>query len=266
MHENWLKTKEGKSHQALAFLDLSSAFDTLSKDIVCQNLKCYGFDNKSVSWFHSYLSGRYQRVMIGSTLSELTTLKVGSPQGAILSPTVFIILVVDMELHCPEAQICGYADDTTVSVTAKSLDSVKEKCELAVNNLLTYMVINKLSCNDDKTHILVLKHGQVDRTLTFNIGEAKIKESKEEKLLGVWVSNDLKWTHHIEKLESNLRSRLYSLRKMEQVVPRSQLKEIADSIFVSIIRYALGLYCPIRIKSADPIPSSINAESHIMMS
>ena len=171
-----------------------------------------------------------------------------------------------MELHCPEAQICGYTDDTTVSVTAKSLDSVKEKCELAVNNLLTYMVINKLSCNDDKTHILVLKHGQVDRTLTFNIGEAKIKESKEEKLLGVWVSNDLKWTHHIEKLESNLRSRLYSLRKMEQVVPRSQLKEIADSIFISIIRYALGLYCPIRIKSADPIPSSINAESHIMMS
>ena len=156
--------------------------------------------------------------MIGSTLSEPTTLKVGSPQGAILSPTVFIILVADMELYCPEAQICGYTDDTTVSVTAKSLDSVKEKCELAVNNLLTYMVINKLSCNNDKTHILVLKHGQVDRTLTFDIGEAKIKESKEEKLLGVWVSNDLKWTHHIEKLESNLRSRLYSLRKMEQVV------------------------------------------------
>ena len=92
------------------------------------------------------------------------------------------------------------------------------------------MAINKLSCNDDKTHVLVMKHGQVDKTITFNIGKSKIKESKDEKLLGVWVSNDLKWSHHIEKLESSLRSRLYSLRKMEQSIPRSQLKDIANSI------------------------------------
>ena len=112
MHEKWLKTKESKSHQAVAFLDLSAAFDTLSKDIVCQKLRCYGFDNKSVNWFNSYLSEREQRVMIGSTISKPITLKVGSPQGAILSPTVFIILISDMELYCPEAKLCGYADDT----------------------------------------------------------------------------------------------------------------------------------------------------------
>ena len=197
--------------------------------------------------------------MIGSTISKSVTLKVGSPQGAILSPTVFIILISDMELYCPEAKLCGYADDTTVSVAAKSLDTVKDKCESAVNKLLVYMAINKLSCNDDKTHVLVMKHGQVDRTITFDIGKAKVKESKEEKLLGVWVSNDLKWSHHIEKLESNLRSRLYSLRKMEQSIPKSQLKDIADSIFGSILRYAIGLYCPIRIKESDPEHSSINA-------
>ena len=259
MHERWLKAKEEKSHQAVAFLDLSAAFDTLSKDIVCKKLKCYGFDDTSVKWFDSYLSERQQSVMIGSTISESTTLKVGSPQGAILSPTVFIILISDMELYCPEAELCGYADDTTVSVAAKNLDAVKDKCESAVNKLLVYMAINKLSCNDDKTHVLVMKHGQVDRTLTFNIGEAKIKESKDEKLLGVWVSNDLKWTHHIEKLESSLRLRLYSLRKMEQKIPRSELKDIADSIFGSILRYAICLYCPIRIKESDPAHSSINA-------
>ena len=123
--------------------------------------------------------------MIGSTISEPTTLKVGSPQGAILSPTIFIILIADMELYCPEAQLCGYADDTTVSVAAKSLDIVKEKSESAVNKLLVYVAINKLSCNDDKTHVLVMKHGLIDRTITFEIGKAKVKESKDEKLLGV---------------------------------------------------------------------------------
>ena len=35
MHEQWLKNKEQKCHQIVAFLDLSAAFDTLSKEIVC---------------------------------------------------------------------------------------------------------------------------------------------------------------------------------------------------------------------------------------
>ena len=256
MHEKWLKIKETKSHQAVAFLDLSAAFDTLSKDIVCQKLRCYGFDKTSVNWFNSYLSEREQRVMIGSTISKPITLKVGSPQGAILSPTVFIILISDMELYCPEAQLCGYADDTSVTVEDKSLNKVKQKCESAVQKLLVYMAINKLSCNDDKTHVLVMKHGLLKETLVFDIGEAKIEESKDEKLLGVWVSNDLKWSKHLEQLESKLRSRLYSLRKMEQKVPKSLLKSIADSIFCSILRYALGLFCPIRIKPNDPKNSS----------
>ena len=196
--------------------------------------------------------------MIGSTLSQPITLKVGSPQGAILSPTIFIILISDMELYCPEAQLCGYADDTSVSVEDKSLHKVKQKCESAVQKLLVYMAINKLSCNDDKTHVLVMKHGHLKETLVFDIGEAKIEESKDEKLLGVWVSNNLKWSKHLEQLEAKLRSRLYSLRKMEQQVPKSLLKSIADSIFCSILRYALGLFCPIRIKQNDPTNSCIN--------
>ena len=42
----------------------------------------------------------------------------------------------------------------------------------------------------------------MNETLTFSIGESKIEESDDEKLLGAWVSNNLKWTHHLEKLES----------------------------------------------------------------
>ena len=97
-----------------------------------------------------------------------------------------------MELYCQYAELCGYADDTSITVKGKSLELVKEKCEAEVKNILEYMAINKLSCNDDKTNILVMKQGYIDQTLTFDIGESKIEESDEEKLLGVWVSNDLK--------------------------------------------------------------------------
>ena len=44
MHEEWISNKEDKMQQAVSFLDLSAAFDTISKDIISQNLKVLGFD------------------------------------------------------------------------------------------------------------------------------------------------------------------------------------------------------------------------------
>ena len=99
--------------------------------------------------------------------------------------------------------------------------------------------------------------GREDQKLTFNIGNAKIKETESEKLLGVWVQNDLKWSSHLQKLESKLVSSLYNLRKIEQVIPRSLLKRVADGLFISYIRYAIGLYCPIRLKETDPTHTNI---------
>ena len=68
----------------------------------------------------------------------------------------------------------------------------------------------------------------------------------------------LKWSTHLRKLESKLLSSLYNLRKIEQIIPRYLLKRVADGLFISYIRYAIGLYCPIRIKEEDPVPSNIN--------
>ena len=191
-------------------------------------------------------------------MSEPIDLRVGSPQGSILSPTLFIILLADIELWCPGAELCGYADDTTCTVYDTNINNLQDKCEEKVNQLLTYMAINRLAANDDKTKILVMKHGNQDEELTFKIGDAEVKESTSEKLLGVWVANSLNWAEHIEKLENDLSYRLYTLRKLEQVIPKFLLKKVADGIFNSIIRYALGIFCPIRTHKDDPIPSSIN--------
>ena len=73
-----------------------------------------------------------------------------------------------------------------------------------------------------------------------------------------WVSNDLNWSKHIDELEDELRFRLYKLRKLEQSLPKSLLKKVADGICNSILRYGLGIFCPIRMKETDPVPSSMS--------
>ena len=98
--------------------------------------------------------------------------------------SIFLLLISDMELYCPGAQICSYADDTTVTIGVKNMKDLQEECEKNVNQVLKYMAINKLSCNDDKTHIMVIKHGQGEsEKFSFQIGGAIIKESTCEKIL-----------------------------------------------------------------------------------
>ena len=174
--------------------------------------------------------------------------------GAILSPTIFLTLIADMELWTG-AQLHGYADDTSCTSSNASMEEVINSCESNVNNLLNYMAVNKLAANDEKTHILVTRgrmKSLYKEKISFKIGSATVTESESEKLLGIWVSNDLKWSHHLTKLESKLKSKLHTLRQVEQVVPRSLLKKVADGIFISVIRYKLGIFWPIRVEESDP--------------
>ena len=56
----------------------------------------FGFEDKTIAWFNSYLTGRSQRVKIGDKKSSSQNLLSGVPQGGILSPLVFVIYVFDL--------------------------------------------------------------------------------------------------------------------------------------------------------------------------
>lgn len=57
----------------LIMLDLSAAFDTVDHMLLLKVLDSIGFDDLTLQWFKSYLTDRYEIVMIDSFLSEKNT-------------------------------------------------------------------------------------------------------------------------------------------------------------------------------------------------
>ena len=100
---------------ALELLDLSTAFDTIDHNILIGHLKSwFGLGGTVLKWFVSYLSNRCQAIKIGSTLSKLSKLIYGVPQGSVLGPMLFSLYTTTLSkiisLH-PDIKFHFYADD-----------------------------------------------------------------------------------------------------------------------------------------------------------
>ena len=96
------------------FIDLKKAFDTCDKNILLAKLDHYGFGGIVNCWFHSYLSNRQQFTVIDNTSSSLRELSCGVPQGSILGPILFLLLINDLTNSSKVLFVLLFADDTTL--------------------------------------------------------------------------------------------------------------------------------------------------------
>ena len=63
------------------------------------------------------------------------------------------------------------------------------------------------------------------------------------KLLGVYVSNDLKWNHHVEAIVQKGNRRLYSLRVLKQCgAPPTSLAKVYTTIVRPVLEYAAPVW------------------------
>merc|ERR1712121_390556 len=109
----------------LVLLDYSKAFDCANHELILAKCKALGFQESALQLLSSYLSNRSQKIKIDEDESNWCKLVNGVPQGSILGPLLFTILLNDIKdvidyccHHC-------YADDTPMFKQTK-VQEIKE--------------------------------------------------------------------------------------------------------------------------------------------
>ena len=250
MQKEWVHNTEEGLITGILVWDLSAAYDTINTDLLCAKLKLYGCDLNTCRWFESFLTGRTQRVRIGQALSNPLNLESGLPQGGILSPIIFTLYGADLEDWLKNSKAFNYADDTSTSSKANTMEEMKEKLEVDAVEVLRFMASNGLVANPQKTVFMILNNKSGERQ-TIEVGNDKIEESEHTKLLGMEIQENQKWSVHFKKLKNALNHRLFQIRRIRNQLPKEQIMKVVHSLWMSKLRYGLQLCAQTRTSEEE---------------
>ena len=137
------------------FLDLTKAFDLVSRSFLLLQLYLCGVRDIESYWIRSYLTGRVQFINIGDSCSSVFSNERGVPQGRVFSPLLFLIFINDLCKSSQFLNICMYADDATLLCSSKNIYELSVKVNIELSKINSWFVANQRIINESKTKLMV---------------------------------------------------------------------------------------------------------------
>ena len=223
-------------------LDASAAFDRVWHSGLLYKLRSKGITGNLYDWFHSYLSDRYQRVVIKGQYSEWIKIQAGVPQGSILGPLLFLIYIDDI-IDDIESEIFLFADDTSLleKITNPALSFNKINRDLTkLHNWSKQWLVN---FNPTKTKYIVFsKKLHSPDYPPLQIGGEQLQRVRTHKQLGVIFNESMTWEDHVNENCKKAMNRLVMLKKLGAKIPRKSRFTIYLSYIRPVLEFGFQLY------------------------
>ena len=189
----------------LVLLDYSKAFDCANHRLILAKLKAAGFRSDSLDWISSYLDGRHQKVTTSEGESNWSGVLNGVPQGSVLGPLLFTVLVSDLRDSIKRGRYHMYADDTQLYYSCKPENANNTISEINsdLNRISCFSKTNCLKLNAGKSKFMIigsrqnlkkLKNIQLDQ---IRIDNNIIEREYEAKNLGIVFDEELNWVRQV---------------------------------------------------------------------
>ncbi|WP_333764964.1 reverse transcriptase domain-containing protein [Streptomyces sp. IBSBF 2390] len=192
---------EFSQYTLAAFLDIEGAFNNVKLEAIKGALEHLNV-NKSVSlWISRMLRSRIIHSTVGG--SSLTRyVSRGTPQGGVLSPLLWLLVVNSIlkELDGIGIKVVAYADDVVLLVPGFCPNTLSSRIRDGLNRLSKWATSCGLGVNPSKTELVLFRKGFSAPSLKLpSMDGQKQKLSDQAKFLGVILDKRLKWKPHLEE-------------------------------------------------------------------
>lgn len=237
-----------KKRTYVAFIDFTKAFDKVNRTLLFTKLQQLGFPRHLCELIFYLLSNLQFRVRQDKLLSPPFHTEIGTPQGDPLSPLLFSLFLSDLPdiFTDPSVSVPGsntplpcilFADDT--SLIADSAESLQRSLDL----LSTYCDANFLPVNTKKSKILVFHKGRLP-PCDFHYKSAALERVNVFQYLGVHLSSQLSFSHHISSCVSKAHSRIGFLNKALPLknLPLKTILQVFQCFIFPIFSYCAHIW------------------------
>lgn len=202
-----------KQHMIAVFFDLEKAYDLTWRFRIVKKLNQMGLNGNILSFVSNFLKNRQFRVQTNGSLSQTKTLENGTPQGSVLSVTLFLIAVNDVnDLIEKPTRSSMFADDLVIYAAGKNIVSVSKLLQSSIDNLIKWTKESGFQFSPDKTKCVLFSRRVVRENPSLKMGNSDLSFAESAKFLGVIFDKKLNWRNHIEHVRTSCSKSLNLLK------------------------------------------------------
>ena len=233
----------------VVYLDFAKAFDKVDIGITLRKLKSLGIHGHLGKWLQSFLSGRLQSVLVEGKKSQPKPVLSGVPQGSVLGPLLFLILIGDIDQDVATSFLSSFADDTRIGHGITSEEDMRQ-LQADLNSVYSWAVNNNMEFNSEKFEFIRYSPSRREPAAPgmeyhSNIG-TPIKRQQYLRDLGVTISQDATFSQYISEKICKMKSKISWVLRTFQTRDKVPMLTLWKSLILSEHDYCCQLWSPKR--------------------
>ena len=207
-------TDIGKATTAIT-IDYSKAFDYVDHNILVKKIIDLGVRGSVVRLIMSFLCNRQHCTKFNGIKSEFLTITSGVPQGTVSGPQLFVILINGVKNLLVKS--FKFVNDKTLAYSyyGDCTNLLQEVLNIEDRETVKDgMIINEKKCHTITFNFSAKNTPPQNLTLNNNV----IEPVNKLKLLGVMISDELKWNENTSFICDKVNKRYYVLHRLKDFV------------------------------------------------
>lgn len=234
--------------RALVALDLKGAFDNVAHELILRNVAESHCGARMYNYIRAFLRDRTATIGIGPHRSgTIRLVGRGTPQGSVLSPTLFNIALAGLPRlldQIPDVAHAIYADDITIWCTRGCDGAIQERLQQAVDTVSEYARKGGLNCAPQKSELIIIRSRSPSPMppITVHVDGIPIPQVSRARILGLHVQADGRSNYTVSLLSRQTEQILAMIRRVSN--RRSGLREedllrLVEACIISRLTYHL---------------------------
>ena len=227
------------------YLDFAKAFDKLDFNITLTKLKLLGIDGKVGKWIHSFLTNRFQSVVVNGEQSAPASVISGVPQGSVIGPLLFLVLIGDIDNEVYHSFLSSFADDTRIGRGISS-QADSELLQQDLEKVYKWATTNNMLFNDTKFELLRYgKNADLQQSTKYTSNTSDpIQPKCSTKDLGITLSTTADFKEHINNITETVKDLISWILRSFKTRSSLLMLQLWKSLVIPRLDYCSQLWNP----------------------